>query len=190
MTVSKYDLLFDKWKASLAGRDRSKPFWQSNFEELFDELKTEGLVLESAYEYLDRAIKAYTPSKTIVKNTYNKWKSSRNVDLQEFQDNWFNGIADTAKVAFFNVFPITTKKIEDDNEPKMFGNMSAKEYKMQRAFADEFPVLNTRALEKKLKEPLDLSLNLDDLYGSNADQLQSADYQAGQKLGKTSGEDN
>ena len=166
--ASQYDLLFEQWKAQLANRDRSIASVQTNFEELFDTLRSEGLVLESAYEYLPRAVKAHAPPAGVVKRLFKKFKVEGKTHFtteKEFEDQWIKGIEEKANAAFFNIFPVQTKKSEEKNEPKIFGGMTEKEYRMQRKFADEFPVFSTKELEKKLAEPFDPTQELDALLG-------------------------
>lgn len=147
--VSRYDLLFEQWKAALAERDRRTPAIQGNFEELFETLKSEGLVLESAYEYLAKAIKAHSPSQGLVRTMWKKLKNPtfKYGSEREFEEAWVKDIGDKANVAFFNVFPMQTKKKEEDNEPVIYGSMTAKEYKAQRIHAESYPILNLDALE-------------------------------------------
>lgn len=154
--ASRYDLLFEQWKSSLVERDRRTPSVQGNFEELFDVLKSEGLVLESAYDYLPKAIKAHSPSTSLVKTMFKKLKGSPKFQYSnehEFEEQWIKDIADRANVAFFNVFPVQTKKSNDaEEEPPMFGSMTAKEYKLQRSHADSFPRLNIEDIKRQRQE--------------------------------------
>jgi hypothetical protein len=150
--ASRYDLLFEQWKATLAGRDRRTPSVQGNFEELFDILKNEGLVLENAYEYLPKAVRAHAPSPSLVKTMFKKLKGSPKFQYsseREFEEQWTNDIEERAKIAFFNIFPIPTKKKEEDDEPPLFGSMTAKEYKMQREHADSFPRLTVEEIQRR-----------------------------------------
>jgi hypothetical protein len=153
--ASRYDLLFEQWKSSLVERDRRTPSVQGNFEELFDTLKSEGLILESAYEFLPKAIKAHSPAPTLVKTMFKKLKTSpkfQYANEREFEEQWVKDIADRANVAFFNVFPVQTKKSNEEEEPAMFGSMTAKEYKLQRSHADSFPRLNIEDIKRQRQE--------------------------------------
>jgi len=153
---SRYDLLFEQWKSSLAERDRRTSFVQGNFEELFDSLKSEGLVLEGAYEFLPRAIKAHSPTSSLVKTMYKKLKTSpkfQYLNEQEFEEQWIKDISDRANIAFFNVFPVKTKKAENvEEEPIMYGSMTAKEYQLQRNHADSFPRLNLDEIKRQRQQ--------------------------------------
>lgn len=173
--ASRYDLLFEQWKASLVERDRRTPSIQGNFEELFDILKNEGIELEAAHDFLSKAVKAHSPSSLLVKNMYKKLKSGPKFQWgteREFEEQWIKDIGDRANVAFFNVFPIQTKKTHvEEEEPPMFGSMTAKEYKLQRDHADAYPRLDIDEIKRQRQE-----LNYDPL----------ADMQ--NLLGKTNGD--
>lgn len=167
--ASRYDLLFEQWKASLAGRDRRTPAIQGNFEELFEILKNEGLELEGAYEYLPKAVKAHSPSQSLVKNMFKKLKSGPGfkwANEREFEEEWIKDITEKGSTAFFNIFPIKTKKTEEEEMPVIYGSMTAKEYKMQREYADSFPVMDTTELEKNLYENYDPMEEVDFLFGA------------------------
>jgi hypothetical protein len=167
--TSKYDLLFEQWKTSLIDRDRRTPAIQGNFEDFFETLRLEGLVLESAYEYLPKAIKAHSPAPSLVKAMFKKLKTNSNFycsNEQEFEEQWVKDITDKANVAFFNIFPLETKKDEERDQPIIYGSMTAKEYKMQREYADSFPVMDTTELEKKLYENYDPMEEVNFLFGA------------------------
>lgn len=168
--VSQYDLLFEQWKAQLAERDRKTAAIQGNFEELFETFRAEGLVLESAYEYITRAVKAHSPSPSLVKTMWRKTKNSnfKYNSEHEFEEAWVKDIADKANVAFFNVFPVQTKKNEEENEPVIYGSMTAKEYKAQREHADSYPRLNLEELKAKMQKlTYDPMQDLETLLGTN-----------------------
>lgn len=149
--VSKHDLIFQQWVASLQTRDRTRNAIKGNFEDLFSALKREGLVLESAYEYLGKAIKAHEPSPQLVKNVYRKMKMSGRayVPEKEFQEAWCKDIADKANASFFEVFPVEIAP-EDPDEQVVHGNMTAKEYKLQRQHAEEYPRLDIEEFQRRM----------------------------------------
>jgi hypothetical protein len=163
-----------KWSASLKSRDRSAKNVRPNFEELFDEWKSCGASFEDLYEDpaseakvgqspLQRAIKAHQPSSSIARASYKKFKQIiPNFDKteKEFIEEWNKSIEDTATESFFDYFP--PPKEDEDPEPKVYGNMSAKEYNAQRRYADQFPTLDTRELVKQWREEQD-NLNIDDM---------------------------
>lgn len=150
--VSKTDLLFQQWVASLPNRDRSRQAIQGNFEELFGSLKREGLELESAYEYLGKAIKAHEPSASLIRNVFKKVKvkGMGHLSEKEFGDAWCKDIAEKANGVFFDIFPVEAKEPEEAEDPVVYGSMTAKEYKAQRKHADAYPRLDTAELEKRM----------------------------------------
>ncbi len=151
--ASRYDLLFEQWKATLASRDRRSPSVLGNFEELFEILKSEDLPLEGAYEYMPKAVKAHAPSSSLVKTMFKKLKISPTFPYaseRDFEEHWVGEIEGKAKIAFFNVFPVPVKKKKvEETEPALFGNMTAKEYKMQRELADSFPRLSVEEIHRR-----------------------------------------
>jgi len=151
--ASRYDLLFEQWKATLAGRDRRSASVQGNFEELFEILKSEELSLEGAFEYMPKAVKAHAPSASLIKTMFKKLRASPTFPFaseNDFGENWVGEIEAKAKIAFFNVFPVPIKKkIVEVEEPPLFGNMTAKEYKMQREHADAFPRLTVEEIQRR-----------------------------------------
>ena len=146
-------LIFQEWSASLKSKDRAKDAVASNFEELFEKLKTAGVSFEDAHLLLPRAVKAHQPSAGLVRAFHKKLKtSSKFFDKteKELGEEWNKSIEDTATQAFFDFFPLP--RLDDDDEPKQYGNMSAKEYRAQRKYADQFPILDTTELEKRMRE--------------------------------------
>lgn len=173
MPVSKTELIFQQWKASLAGRDKSKSAVQGNFEELFDSLKAEGMEFMEAYDLLPKAIKAHYPTASHVKNAYrkhkhwNKWSSEKDLEEQ-----WRQDIDNAGQLAFFNVYPVevksTPKKPEEEKEPVVFGGMTAEEYKIQREYAEEWPRIDTSEIEKRLNDEYDPMNEVDYLFGAKS----------------------
>jgi len=156
-------LVFQEWSASLKSKDRSKGAVMSNFEELFEKLKSSGVSFEDAHALLPRAIKAHLPMPSVARNSYKKIKSVyRDFEKteKEYIEEWHKSIEDQGTQAFFDLFPLP--RLDDDDEPKAFGNMSAKEYRAQRKYADQFPVLDTTELEKRMKEQ-EYDLDIEDM---------------------------
>ena len=173
MSTANLDLIYEKWKASLHEKDRSREFVGANFDELFDAFNSAGATFEEAHAYLQQAIKVHLPSPAVAKNT---WKSMKSHPMnsvlteKEFIDGWHKDISDKATCSFYNIFPVPEEK-DDDKEPKVYGSMSAKEYKLQRRHAESYPVLNTEDLEQELKanayDPVEDILGKDDDGNSN-----------------------
>lgn len=163
------DLIFERWVASLASRDRSKVGMPTNFDDLFDELKRSGVSFDEARDFLPKAIKAHQPSPIIRKNTWKKIKQHLDVTENEFYEEWSQSIKNCATEAFFSNFPLKADD-DDDKEPKVYGSMSAKEYKLQRKYAEAFPILNTDELERQLKERRELHFEeIDNILGDDDD---------------------
>ena len=156
------ELLFEEWKASLSKKDRTVKSVEENFQCLFDNLKNANVTFEDAFALIDAASKAHYPKRTVAINTYNTLKSIpriRALGEKLFIEEWHKDIDSKCKSAFFSVYPKTKQNPvkpkdnnDDDGEPKVFGNMSAKEYRLQRQYADQFPILNTEELEKRLRD--------------------------------------
>jgi hypothetical protein len=150
--ISKHDLIFQQWVASLQGRDRTRNAIQANFEDLFSSLKAEGLSLEGAYEYLGKATKAHQPTDSLVRNVYRKLKvAGRSMPPEkEFQESWCKDIADKANAAFFSIYPVEVKEPEPE-DPIVHGSMTLKEYKAQRTHADAYPRLDLEEFQKRMR---------------------------------------
>jgi len=147
------EIIFEEWKANLRSKDRSAVAVSSNFEELFEELKKAGITFDEAHGLLSKAIKAHQPDNGLAKNVWKQFKHNPKIGCyseKEFIDRWNSDIASKATEAFFSLYPREKIKDPEDSEPKVYGNMSAKEYKAQRKYADQYPILNTAALEKKM----------------------------------------
>jgi hypothetical protein len=153
MPANSLDFIYERWKAALRDKDRSSGSVGSNFDELFDALNAAGASFDEAHAMLPQAIKAHQPNAGLAKATWKMVKGNpKNADLseREFIDQWNKDIADRATNSFYNVYPVPDEG-DDDGEPKVFGSMSAKEYKMQRKHADSYPILDTEELERRLK---------------------------------------
>jgi hypothetical protein len=141
----KFQLIFEKWKASLRDRDRSAEHVTSNFDDLFDELARAGATFEEAHDILPSAIKAHQPAPGLIRQFWKLTKGrSKNFDLseKEFADKWCGDIADQATNSFHNSFSIQT------TQPQGFaaGKISDKEYKLMRQHADHFKQLDLGSL--------------------------------------------
>lgn len=160
---------FQEWKARLATKDRRKESLSGNFDELFEELKKLGITFELAQEYLPKAIKAHLPTTSQSKATWENVKhSKRATSYAEFVKEWHGMIEDRATESFYDFFKRKKHADEDDDgEPKVFGNMSEKEYKSQRKIADSFVQVDTTELEKQLAERDSMPANfVEDVLGT------------------------
>lgn len=148
------EVVFAEWKASLKSRDRSYKGVRANFEDLFQRWKDLGATFDDLYDmWLPRAIKAHQPPPHVARSSYKKIKSTlvyMGKTESEFVSEWNKSIEDTATACFFEFFPVPT--LEEDNEPKVYGSMSAREYRAQRRYAEQFPILDTEELEKQWRD--------------------------------------
>jgi len=168
MLKSKAELIFDKWKAELVGRDRSKSAVANNFDELFNNWFRSKVPFNEAYDLLEIAIKAHFPSNSVAKNVFKALKKKANIDKTEieFTVEWKESISATAKQGFYSFYDI-----EGTNPPQedvKFGSMSTQEYRKQRKYADSHPLLDWEKIEiKPIQEEEfnfdDLDVNLGDL---------------------------
>lgn len=170
------ELTLVEWIANLKSRDRSRKHVRSNFEELFQKWKDLDASFDDLYEtYLPRVIKAHQPLASVARNTYKTLKSKVDKTEKEFIDEWNASIEGTGQEVFFEFFPPTT--IDKDDEPKVFGNMSATEYRAQRRYADQFPTLNTTELVKAWREQKQYNPEVDDklenILGGGSDETNS-----------------
>ena len=174
MPVSKYELIFQQWKASLAERDRSKGAVQRNFEELFDNLKIEGMLSEEMYDLLPKFIKAHYPTSTHVKNAWKKWKHfNKWSNEKDLEDQWRQDVENSGQTAFFNIFPVevksTPKELKEERvEPVIFGSMTAEQYKLQREYAETWPRVDIAEIEKRLNDEYDPMDEVDYLFGAKS----------------------
>jgi hypothetical protein len=148
------DMIFAEWKAELREKDRSAKYVQSNFEEFFTTCIGAGFSFEEVQPYISKAYQAHLPPLSVAKKSYKDSKHlSKNAGLteKEFLDQWYGDIEGKASAAFYSVYPRpkTQEEKDDDEEPKLYGNMSAKEYKLQRSHAEQFPRLDTEELERR-----------------------------------------
>jgi hypothetical protein len=159
------ELTLVQWIAALKSKDRSHKSVKPNFEELFQAWKQSGCTFDELYEvYLPKAIKAHQPLPSVARSAYKSIKAKAGYLLdkseKEFLEEWTASIEAAGTEVFFDYFPATN--LDKDDEPKVFGNMSAKEYRAQRKYADQFPTLDTTELVKQWKEEK-YNINIDDM---------------------------
>lgn len=165
MTKSKAELIFDKWRAELVNKDRSRTAVEGNFDELFSSLHRSKIKFDDAYALLDVAIKAHFPTDSIAKNTYRRLKRTAHISKSEseFVTEWKTNISAKAKQVFYSLYDIEGTETSPD-EVK-YGSMSAQEYRKQRKYADSHPLLDWTKIKH---EPIDEEINFDDI-NSNID---------------------
>lgn len=159
------DIALVSWTASLKSKDRSRKAVRPNFEDLFQKWKEAGATFDDLYEtYLPKAIKAHQPIPSVARSFYKSLKQTVHgleKNEKEFIEEWNASIEATGTEVFFELFPATTA--DHDPEPKVYGNMSATEYRAQRRYADQFPTLDTRDLIRQWKEQSSYNMDVEDV---------------------------
>lgn len=160
---SKAELIFDKWKAELADKDRSKAAVAGNFDELFSTWYRSKVSFDDAYALLNQAIKAHEPNDAISRNVYRRLKRVMPINKTEaeFATEWKSNIASTAKQVFYSLYDIEGTASAD--ETAKYGNMSVQEYRKQRKYADSHPLLDWTKIKIDLLPDDDLDIDLEDL---------------------------
>lgn len=164
------ELALVEWIAILKSRDRSHKHVRANFEELFQKWKDLDASFDDLYEtYLPKAIKAHQPVSSVARNTFKNLKSKIEKTEKEFIEEWNDSIEGTGQEVFFEFFPATT--LDKDDEPKVFGNMSAEEHRAQQRRTDQFKTLSTDELIKQWKSQstydLDVESTLENILGGS-----------------------
>lgn len=161
MKKSKAELIFDKWKAELAGKDRSRTAVANNFDELFSSWHRSKVPFDEAYSLLDTAIKAHFPNDSIAKSTFKSLKRKAGLAKTEieFVTEWKANITSTAKQVFYSLYDIDgTANTEEEVK---YGSMSAQEYRKQRKYAESHPLLDWTKIKH---EPIvEDDFNFDDI---------------------------
>ena len=145
-------LIFEQWAAKLKSKQKTRLTMGELSEELFESLKTNGTSFDEAHEMISKAHKALMPPTTLMKRIYQTSNYRGNSTEKEFMDDWLDDIKKSVTESFFSIYPVKTVADDEDDAPKVYGSMSAKEYKLQRTYADSFPTLNTDELERQLQE--------------------------------------
>jgi len=159
MRRSKVELIFDKWKAELVDKDRSRSAVANNFDELFSEWKRSRVKFDDAYALLDAAIKAHYPSDTVAKNVYKRLKRTAGIPKgeDEFITEWKNNISATAKQVFYSLYDIEGTKPKEEVK---YGSMSSQEYRKQRKYVEAHPLLDWTKIKL---EPIEENVDFDDI---------------------------
>lgn len=153
MSSNKLDLIFERWKAGLQSKKRSREHVNSNFDELFDQLKNAGATLDEARAILPNATKAHQPTPQTAKFIWNNMRRQpqfAGVTENEFTSDWNKFIADSAANSMFAFFPITDGA-DDDGTPKVYGDgkISSREHARMTAHSDCFEMLDVQEIEKQ-----------------------------------------
>ena len=179
------ELTLVEWIANLKSRDRSRKAVRPNFEELFQKWKDLGASFDELYDppvkevvgltLLQRAIKAHLPLPSVARNIYKTHKSKMDRTEKEFIQEWNESIEGTGQEVFFEFFPPTT--LDKDDEPKVYGNMSATEHRAQQRYTEQFVTLKTDDLIKLWKDQqeynMDVEGTLENILGDESNETNS-----------------
>ena len=162
------DLILTQWSASLRSKNRKKDGIRPNFEELFQSWLSAGASFDDLYEErLPKAINAHLPISSVIRNTYSSLKAldrKFKKTEKEFTEEWNKGIHDLATETFFEFFKPPT--FDQDDEPKVYGSMSLKEYRAQRRYAEQFPTIKTDNLVKQWNNHGEKNLEIEEMIRS------------------------
>lgn len=158
-------LIFDQWKSDLSNKDRSSKNMYNNFDELFYSMNMSDVIFDVAHDYLKQAVHAHTPTKFVAKRVYSNLKHQLDKTFEEFSEDWREHIKDTANQAFFAWYSIEGTS----NEERQFGQMSPREYSMQRKDVERFPHVDLADVLRQQKEMM--SEDFEDLEVPSGDDL-------------------
>lgn len=151
--------IFQRWAAELRNKDRRWDNVRPNFEDLFFEMFKSDIPFDIAHQFLKPAVAKHLPNAAAAKNTWNRVKGmdqNAGLTFQEWLTGWKQGIEDVGIEAFYSIYSPPAQKTEEvAAEEKQFGSMSKKEYRLQRRYAESFPILNTDELVKRLEDGVD-----------------------------------
>jgi hypothetical protein len=163
-----FSLILDQWRASLRSKNRKKDNIRPNFEELFQNWSSAGASFDDLYEdLLPKAISAHQPHSSVIRETYRALKASNkrfNKTEKELTEEWNKGIHDLATETFFEFFK--PPSFDQDDEPKVYGSMSLKEYRAQRRYAEQFPTIKTDNLVKQWHDNSAQNLDIEEMIKS------------------------
>lgn len=142
--TKKAELIFHKWKTELKTKDRSRPNVAINFDELISSWHRSGILFDTAYELIKKAIKEHQPTSGCARNTYKRLKAIVNKTEKEFIEDWNGNIEDIAYQSFYSQYDIEGE--EPPKPVKTYGSMSEKEYKLQRQYANSYPEIDLDAI--------------------------------------------
>lgn len=154
------ELALVEWIANFKSGSKKTKDARAKFEELFQKWKDLDATFDDLYEtYLPKAIKAHQPLPSVARNVYKNIQNKMGKTEKEFIEEWNDSIEATGTEVFFEFFPATP--VDHDPEPKVYGSMSATEYRAQRRYADQFPTLDTTELVKQWKAQQEYNLDVE-----------------------------
>ena len=152
--------LFEEWSTTFPLRDKKINAVEDNFFELFESFSRFGIKREVASEYLDKAINVHLPKRATSKWVYNKSPHLKKIKSEaEFYEEWIISIKDKAKLAFYTVYPLAAvlptlkqmdKSILSESEQAINNSnrMSKRDKFLQRQYAESFPLVDMKEVEK------------------------------------------
>lgn len=164
----KADLLFDKWKAELKFKDRSRAAVEGNFDQLFATMYKSKIPFDIAHDVMGKAIKAHMPSDEVVKASYNKIKSVIGKSKDQYETDWKENIDAKGKQVFYSIFSIDGTTDNSEEETK-YGSMSPSEYRKQRKYVEAMPLVDWENIkwevldEEPAFDPSTMNVDLGDL---------------------------
>jgi hypothetical protein len=127
--------------------DKTHTKVDGNFDVLFCNLKNSKVNFDLAHEIMNKAIIAHYPNQSIIDNVYKRINATlKGKTKQEFSDDWKESISASGKRMFYSQYDIEGSAKE---EKKEYGSMSAREYRLQRKHAEEFPLIDWEKIELK-----------------------------------------
>lgn len=147
-------MIFNTWKASLANKDRTLTGVRSNFDELWHDIYVANIDFDTAYSFLDEAIAAHAPNKSVVKQTYKRIKHTLfDKDEKDFLDSWMSKIRAEATESFHDLYPLEAQFEEKRAAPApTINGIPRQEYNKQRKYVEQFPLLTVKEIERRFAE--------------------------------------
>lgn len=143
--------IFEKWKSSLAERDRSASSLSENFSDLFFDLRRIALPYEEAHDYLERAYSAHLPRKEVIQRTYKHSPNSKYQTVDEFKQYWFDFIRDKAVNAFHEYFDIPIEDGKSEQEVRKEKAITKKSAAI-REYMSNYEEIDLSSLRKSMEE--------------------------------------
>jgi hypothetical protein len=139
--------LIKKWEKGLILKDKRKENLPELFSFIFIDLYSSGIPREIVEDCVKQIAICLYPPANISKPTYEKVKVEnpiyvKGLTYREWLEGWYRDILKEATKAFVEVYPEV--KVEG---VKKIGSMSHREYKLQRAHADSYPIIDPDSIQ-------------------------------------------
>ena len=142
--TKKAELILHKWKMDLRTKPRTKDYVTANFDELVEKWYRCNVPIETAKELFSNAIKAHFPTQGCARAVFNKIRSTTKMSEREFLDSWNKNIEVQAYQSFYSYYDLD---LPPEPVKKQYGQMSEREYKLQRAYADSFESIDPKTID-------------------------------------------